>query len=405
MAKKRGSRSAASRTKRRRGSEAMTKLRLWLVAGALLVVALLSVCEIVASGRAGLAAERLFGARSVAGRAAEIDRAIGAALVEVGAFAVTRTEETREAGRSVWPHRRIEGKIPKGGELFSANLAITTATRRARGSVIRGLESDPDWRGCRTLELRLGVRGRETHRVVLRESPERTAATVAGSTPRIAIVIDDFGYNESETALGFMRLDTPVTCAVLPYCPHTRPMAEAAHRAGKEVILHLPMEPEGYPDRDPGENALLVGQSGAEIRRLVESALAEVPYAVGVNNHMGSAFVQKRRSMSIVMGVLGDRGLFFLDSMTTPLSVGFAEAERAGIPAARNVMFLDSGVDEGHAVDVETKLRDLESSARRRGEVVAIGHPRPETLDALRRAIPGMEARGIEFVYVSELAE
>lgn len=401
MAKKSG---GSLRRRQKARSEAMAKVRLWLVAGALVIVALLSVCEIVASGRAGAALERLMGGRSLAGRAARIDRGVEGALVRIGAFDLSSEEAGVEEGRATWAHRVVEGKLPKGGALFEANLALTTAARRAGGDVIRGLERGPDWRGRRTLELRLGVRGRETHRIVLTESEERVLPAASGEHPMIAIVIDDFGYNESQTAVGFVDLEIPLTCSVLPYCPHTRAMAEAAHRAGKEVLLHLPMEPEGYPEKDPGEHALLVGQSAREIRELVAAALAEVPQATGVNNHMGSAFVQKRRSMRVVMGVLGERGLFFLDSMTTPLSVGFSEAERAGVPTVRNAMFLDSCIDEGSAVDVASRLADLESVARRRGAAVAIGHPKPETLRVLRRMIPEMQARGVEFVHVSELA-
>lgn len=382
----------------------MVKVRLWLVVGAILVVALLSVCEIVASGRAGAVLERLSGGRSLASRSEAIDHGVEAALVEIHAFRVTSEETTREEGRHIWTHRRIEGRIPRGGGLFEVNLAVTRAVRRARGGVIRAFERGPDWQGNRTLELRLGVKGRETHRVVLTESSDRTISTAAAGSPRIAIVIDDFGYNESATALGFVGLDAPITCSVLPYCPHTRAVAEAAHRSGKQVLLHMPMEPEGYPERDPGEDALMVGQSVREIRALVEAALAEVPHAVGVNNHMGSAFIQKRRSMRAVMETLKEHDLFFLDSMTTPLSVGYAEAERAGVPAARNAVFLDSGLDEGNGVDIAARMLDLESSARRHGSIVAIGHPKPETLRILRRMIPEMQARGVEFVYVSELA-
>jgi polysaccharide deacetylase 2 family uncharacterized protein YibQ len=146
-----------------------------------------------------------------------------------------------------------------------------------------------------------------------------------------------------------------------------------------------------------------VDQTAEELRALVSGALDDVPGAVGVNNHMGSAFTADRTGMRAVMRELGRRGLFFFDSMTTARSVGADEARRAGVPVVRNSMFLDSGLDETGRVDVASQLRDLEALARSRGYASAIGHPRRETLATLRREMPAMKERGIEFVFLSDL--
>jgi polysaccharide deacetylase 2 family uncharacterized protein YibQ len=200
-------------------------------------------------------------------------------------------------------------------------------------------------------------------------------------------------------------MDAPIAISILPGTPHCRAIAEAARRAGKEVLLHAPMEPSGYPEVDPGDGALLLDHTHWEIRTLMNAAIDEIPEAIGVNNHMGSAFTRDRGRMRTVINVLRGRGLFFLDSMTTPESTGFSEAARAGIPALRNNMFIDSQLDELGTVDVAGQLAELEAIARKRGGAIGIAHPHEETLQSLKRLLPEMEERGIELVAISELAE
>jgi len=255
--------------------------------------------------------------------------------------------------------------------------------------------------------MRLGYGDIETHRLVLKQSSAsdaREPVAAAGSTPRIAIVIDDFGNNGSETAMGIIDLNFPITISVLPDCPHTTDIAQAAHRAGKEIIAHVPMEPRGYPEVDPGEGALLSNHSREQLVRRINAALDDVPYAVGANNHMGSAFTSQHIPMRVFMSKLRERDMFFLDSMTTPESVGLSEARRAGIPAARNRMFIDSPLDESGRIDVESQLSELVILARKLGSAVGLGHPHPETLRALRKVLPELASEGIELVFVSELA-
>jgi polysaccharide deacetylase 2 family uncharacterized protein YibQ len=300
----------------------------------------------------------------------------------------------------------MKGNLPYGTGLYETNLALTGAIRHAGGRVIRATERSADWRGLRAIEMRIGVGDVETHTVFLRQSARPAGGTPGradGGNPRIAIVIDDFGYNGSDAARGMIDLDYPITVSVLPHCPMTRELAEYAHAAGQEVIVHVPMEPASYPDTDPGEGALMTRQSRGEIAGLTEAALNDVPHAVGANNHMGSAFTTFHIEMRVFMESLSRRGFYFLDSMTTPSSVGLAEAARAGVPAARNRMFIDSPLDEQGRVDVESQLHELVAIARKNGSAVGIGHAHPETLRALREELPRLEREGIELVHVSEL--
>jgi polysaccharide deacetylase 2 family uncharacterized protein YibQ len=385
-----------------RRSSWLSGLRLWLVVAALAVVALLVVREASESGLGADLARRVFGVRDLSERVAALDRAVDAALVEMGAYDIKAETETRTEGRTTWPHWIKAGRLPAGADLIRCNLEVTEAVRSEGGDVLLVRERAPDWRGGRTLDMKVGIGGRETHEVVLRETPGEPPERPAGA-PRIAIVIDDLGYGDSRGLREVLALEDAVTVAVVPASPASGEAAEAARAAGKEVILHLPMQPEGYPGVKPGEGALLVDQTAEELRALVSGALDDVPGAVGVNNHMGSAFTADRTGMRAVMRELGRRGLFFFDSMTTARSVGADEARRAGVPVVRNSMFLDSGLDETGRVDVASQLRDLEALARSRGYASAIGHPRRETLATLRREMPAMKERGIEFVFLSDL--
>jgi polysaccharide deacetylase 2 family uncharacterized protein YibQ len=380
----------------------LAALRLWLIVAALAVVALMVAREASESGLAADLARRVLGVRDLSEPVAALDRALDAALIEIGAYDLKAETETRTEGRTTWPHWTKAGRLPAGADLVRCNLEVTEAVRSEGGDVLLVRERAPDWRGGRTLDMKVGLAGRETHEVVLRETPGAPPERAAGA-PRIAIVIDDLGYGDSRGLREVLALEEPVTVAVVPAVPASGEAAEAARAAGKEVILHLPMQPEGYPGVNPGEGALLVDQTGEEMRALVGDALDDVPGAAGVSNHMGAAFTADRAGVRVVMKELARRGLYFFDSMTTARSVGADEAKRAGVPSVRNSMFLDSGLDETGRIDVASQLRDLEALARSRGAVAAIGHPRRETLAVLRREMPAMRERGIEFVFLSDL--
>ncbi len=381
-------------------------IRIAAVTIAAALVLILGGLELISGGKLGSFATKLRGPRDLTGIVTELTRAIDGELVKLGVSGATSEREDREDGRYTWTHVEKNGRIPHDISIYECNLAITRAVRRAGGRVIRGADEGPDYRGLKTLVMWIGHGDIETHRLTLKESAgadERDGLASATSTPRIAIVIDDFGYSGSETVMGMINLDFPITISVLPLCPHTTDIAHAAHRAGKEVIVHIPMEPRGYPEIDPGEGALMNDHTKEQLVRRIDAALDDVPHAEGANNHMGSAFTSQHIPMRVVMRKLKDAGLYFLDSMTTPESVGVSEARRAGVPTTRNRMFIDSPVDEQGRIDVESQLAELVAIARKRGEAVGLGHPHPETLRVLRKVLPELEREGIDLVFVSEL--
>jgi polysaccharide deacetylase 2 family uncharacterized protein YibQ len=204
----------------------------------------------------------------------------------------------------------------------------------------------------------------------------------------LALVIDDAGYDLSDLQ-PFLDLPMPLAVAVLPNLPHSGEAARRVRAAGKELLLHLPMEPEG--GEDPGPGALLTGQPAAELERLLDAALQSVPGAVGVNNHMGSKATADHAFMAVVLEALGRRGLFFVDSRTTTLTVAATEAERLDVPYLARKVFLDA-VDG----DIERSLDAAVAAAARTGAAVAIGHVQSRELAAiLRRAADGMERAGV----------
>ena len=221
--------------------------------------------------------------------------------------------------------------------------------------------------------------------------------------PRIAIVLDDWGYN-TRNVPALQRLHRPVTVAILPRLKYSQAIARAGRAAGCEVILHLPMEShrlEANPRFRMEAKTILSSMSDREVADDVAEALASVPGCRGVSNHQGSKGTEDARLMRDVLRQLKQRRLYFLDSLSTPHSVGRAAARDAGVPYAQRQRFLDN---ENRAPYVEAQLRQLVDDARARGSAIGIGHDRPVTLAVLERLLPQLEAQGVRCVYVSELA-
>jgi uncharacterized protein len=234
-------------------------------------------------------------------------------------------------------------------------------------------------------------------RAVRAETPVGLPAVEA----RAAIVIDDLG-NELGPAERIASWREPVAGAVLPAVRWSADCARALSHGGKEVLLHLPMEPAGYPKVRPGPGVILRSQSEDDIARTLEADLATVPGAVGVNNHMGSVATADTRVMRAVARVLAQRGLYFLDSRTTDATVAEATAEESSVPAAHRRVFLDDVVSEPA---IRVQLAELVRRARTEGGAIAIGHPYPATLAVLEAELPGLKEKGVRLVRVGELVK
>jgi polysaccharide deacetylase 2 family uncharacterized protein YibQ len=222
------------------------------------------------------------------------------------------------------------------------------------------------------------------------------APPVAG--PRLAIILDDLGQDYA-AAEAIFALPYPLTISVLPNNPHSVDIAEEAHRRGFEVMLHLPME--SVSQRRAESHELRPGMSQRQVGTLVNALIAAVPGVTGVNNHQGSESTANVTLMNELMPVLREHKLFYIDSRTTAATVAFEAARHAGVPtASRNVPFLDDVAEVGA---VSRQLRLALQEAREKNEAIAIGHPHPATLKALREVLPDAKAQGVRLVYASEL--
>ncbi len=203
---------------------------------------------------------------------------------------------------------------------------------------------------------------------------------VAAKGPRMVVVIDDIG-DHPVLERKLMDLPFPVTLAILPHRPHTQSTEALAASRGIEILLHQPMQPISYPRVNPGPGAVFTDMDARRIQNIVAGNLNELPHVVGINNHMGSAFTSDPAGMAAVMPVLKARGLFFMDSVTSPTSAAATAAHRAGVSYYRRAVFLDN---VRHVRAILAQLKTAERHALKHGRAVAIGHPYGETLQALR---------------------
>ncbi|MBI6164385.1 divergent polysaccharide deacetylase family protein [Serratia liquefaciens] len=223
------------------------------------------------------------------------------------------------------------------------------------------------------------MRYNKIHTAVLIGCLLQVCAAQAG---KLSIVIDDVGYRPHEEG-AVLQMPTAISVAVLPNAPHARLMATRAHSQGREVLIHMPMAP---LSKQPLErDTLQPSMSSEEIQRIIRNAVNNVPYAVGMNNHMGSAMTSSLPGMQKVMQALDSYQLYFLDSMT----IGNSQATRAAagthVKVIKRKVFLDDTASEA---DIRRQFNRAVELARRNGSAIAIGHPRPATVKVLQQMLP-----------------
>lgn len=228
-------------------------------------------------------------------------------------------------------------------------------------------------------------------------SPAAAQSPVAPGSAQVAIIIDDCGqWLDTEQAL--IALPIPITLSVLPHVRYTDRIAQEAAGAGKGVMLHLPMEPLSHAYPGPGE--IKDGMTDDQVTKQTEDDVAQVPLAKGANNHEGSEASADDRVMKDVIAVIKAHDLFFVDSRTNAKSVGQQVAQDDGVPSAKRDVFLDNQADVAYT---ESMLERAVALAKRNGSAIAIGHPKPTTLAAIRELYPKMQAQGVQFVLAESL--
>ena len=215
---------------------------------------------------------------------------------------------------------------------------------------------------------------------------------------KIVLILDDVGFDHQPVDEA-MTIDPNVNFSVLPNAARATQVATLLHQRGFEVLCHLPMEPEHFPRVSPGSGAVLTTMSNDEIARTTVANVEAVPFARGVNNHMGSRATADRRVMESVLAALPE-DMYFIDSRTTPASVAAAVAREMSVRAASRNTFLD---DVASDAAVRHQLRALAREAEQQGIAIGIGHMYPVTVRVLRAAVPQLKREGFRFVRASQV--
>lgn len=216
---------------------------------------------------------------------------------------------------------------------------------------------------------------------------------------QVAIVIDDIGYKQSDRKL--LELNGQLTYAILPHTPLGFEYAQHASKNNRDVIIHLPMQAKSN-NHLLGPGSLTQSMSKQTYQRTLLAALEDIPFAVGVNNHMGSLLTQQEQPMAWTMELLRQHNMFFLDSKTTKFSKIAKMAKRYGVSSLNRNVFLDHDRDKKI---IQRQFDRLIRIAKRHGSAVAIGHPYPETYQVLKQNIDKLKAHGVELVPISQLVQ
>jgi polysaccharide deacetylase 2 family uncharacterized protein YibQ len=313
--------------------------------------------------------------------------------LEIPRGAIHKGEEQRRKAEKTWTVSRWEVTLPPGVKPEKVTSQLVQRIQDACPGAIatESRTQDKAW------EVRVKVDNLLAHHLILRP-PTVKPPPLRPPPPRIAIVVDDLGSNKRAVE-ELLRLDAPLTFSIFPLESSSRRIAHKAHAQGREVILHLPMEPRGYPLKDPGKGALFVSMGERELLRQLRKDLEAVPFIKGVNNHMGSRFMEHGEKVRLVLQELKKRGLFFLDSRTTSKSQGYQIARELALRADKRDLFLDNETD---VKDIQAQLKKLIQIARNNGTAIGICHPYPSTITALKEMIPQIKAEGIQIVPLSQ---
>jgi polysaccharide deacetylase 2 family uncharacterized protein YibQ len=242
-----------------------------------------------------------------------------------------------------------------------------------------------------------------------RKYPNETATGDEGKKPatkspdgvqgQLAVIIDDMGSNLQQ-ARALADIGLPVTFSIIPGLRSDRDVAGFAERSGIETMIHIPMQSKGWPQHRLEANGLLLSMDEAAIREHLDDYARQIPTAIGVNNHMGSEFTEHEDKMRVVLEMLKGRGLFFIDSVTTPRTVGQRLAREMGVKTGRRDVFLDN---EQNSAYIRGQLAQAVRMAKKNGSAIVICHPHPATIATLTETLPTLAGQGITLVPVSHL--
>ncbi len=351
-----------------------------------------------------IAARKGSGATNVLGRIVSSDpeaeespavAGLAGALKPLGiSMAGIQRQESAEVITGRGRVERWDVPVPARVSLVRVNMAVAGVAPDLGVEVLDAWEEDGP--AGAQLEMKLGTKDGERYRLVFTREAETGSAS-----GRVALIINGIGTDWDATAEAMLDFEQPIAWGVLPGLRSSKEIANAARARGIEVMLSLPMEPKGYPQVNPGPDAITVDLTAAEVRARMRHALSSVGEVEGIVSYMGAMATTDADLMRVVLDEVNRRDLFFVDSRSTTQSRAIELARQLGVRAIASTLFIDD--DDMSEADVARRLARLMDVAVEEGEVVAVGHCYPQTLAALSAALPEFAARGIELVPVSKL--
>ncbi len=328
-----------------------------------------------------------------------IDKAIHSRLFKLGFSekdVISRQSLPTRSGDLSWKTSSIELQLPERPPFSQIKRHMERDLTHVDRDVSLRFTEDPSQR--KKIEVLVG--DLLTHNLIFRPPKIKVPEKKVG--PRVAIIIDDMGPSKRR-AREVINLEAPLTLSFFPFSRNSRKLAQEALEKGKEVILHMPMEPREFPGINPGKGALLMSMTEEELHQQIRANLDTIPFIKGVNNHMGSRFMEDEGRVAILMRELKERKLFFLDSRTTANTAGYRAARELGIKTGQRDVFLDNNrYDEAEIRENISKLLEI---AKNEGKAIGIAHPHPTTIRSLGEMIPTLKEKGIEIVPLSELID
>ena len=281
-------------------------------------------------------------------------------------------------------------------DLNYANIIITGQVELINGRLISGVEKN---NGNKQVLEYEDPQDSQTYVVTLKYSKSQIETK---AKTQLAIVVDDFGIRNNKLLDDFCSLNSNITFAILPYQKYSKLVMNKADKSGHETMIHIPMEPVSYPKNNPGANAIYVDLSESEIKHRMEGYIKQFPLCVGANNHMGSFVTTDESVMRIVLQVLKDHDLYFIDSRTSQSSIAYDVAKEMLIPTFENQFFLDTPSITDQTVS--RKLKQLKYLAKSKDKILVITHcATQERYEFLKEFVEEIEKLDFELIPVSEL--
>jgi polysaccharide deacetylase 2 family uncharacterized protein YibQ len=287
-------------------------------------------------------------------------------------------------------------EVPRRASLYRINDALTQAIQLLGGNVIRGVERPAPLAGI-LLDLRLGYGDQVTHAISIEPSE-----TVADQGAQLALIVTDLDRSPIKLYRAFMKSPLLFSVALRPDKREAVRIGKEVRQENHEVLLHLPMEPKGYPRIDPGKDAILLDLSRIEIEDRIMRCLSAVGPVQAVVSRLGGAALNDPDVMRAVLDELKRRDLPFIDANPA----GPSMVEEIGEETGARTLVAGATIDDGKgtAAALRARIREIAATAAQKGSLVVMVRPSALVLDVLESELPKIRAQGVELVPISRLA-